>query len=189
MIIAFSGPSGIGKGFVKERLIKNFPFIEELAWFTTRPLRQTEHGSNRISVAQSEFDGLVESGVLILVQNIYGNSYGLKKDDLLPGHKIRLTEFHPDNLSEALKINPGIIAIGLVTPDLSLLQKRLSFVRKTESVAEIEKRIAVAKTEIQVIMSQRSLFASVIEVTKASEDSIFDQVLEVLTPHLEKKGR
>ena len=188
MIISLSGPSGIGKGFVKERLLQLYPYIKELAWFTTRLLRPNEQGGNRIHVSFPEFNQLVASDKLVLVQDLYGHRYGLKKEDLLPRQRVRLTELHPDNLLEAFKINPTILAIGFVTSNFLLLRKRLSVLRNTESAAEIEQRIAVAKIEIKTILRQKSLFASVIEVTKASETLVFDQVRAILTPHLIKKG-
>lgn len=188
MIIALSGPSGIGKGFIKEQLLQIYSFVEELAWFTTRPLRPNEEHSNRIPVSLYEFNQFAEAGKLVLVQDLYGHRYGLKKEDLLPNPRVRITELHPDNLREAFKINPTILAIGFVTFDLSLLRERLSVFRNTGSVAEIEQRIAVAKIETETILQQKSLFASVIEVTKASEASVFNQVLTILTPHLREKG-
>jgi len=190
MIISLSGPSGIGKGFIKERLLQIYPYIQELAWFTTRPLRPNEQGGNRIHIPLPEFNQLAESGELVLVQNLFGYRYGLRKEDLLPSQEsdIKLTELHPDNLLAALRINPAILAIGLVTFDLSLLYRRLSVFRNTENVAEIEQRITAAKIEIESILRQKSLFAAVIEVTKDSEAFVFDQVLAVLTPYLKKKG-
>jgi len=188
MIISFSGPSGIGKGFVKERLLQVYPNIEELAWFTTRPLRPNEQCGNRIHVSLSKFNKFVKSNKLILLQDLYGHRYGLKKDGLLPSPHVKLTEFHPDNLKEALKINPEIFAIGFVTFDLSLLYNRLAIFRHTESSMEIKKRIAVAKIEIKSILRQKSLFMSVIEVSKTSEAKVFDQTLTILTPHLSEKG-
>jgi len=189
MIISLSGPSGIGKGFIKEQLLQAFPFIKELAWFTTRPLRPNEKAGNRISVSISEFDKLVETGKLVLIQDLYGHRYGLKKESLLPSQQFSLTEFHPDNLSLAMEINPEIIAIGLVTSDLSFLRRRLSVIRNTEITAEIEQRVAVAKVEIETILRHKPLFATVIEVAEVSESSIFDQVLVTLTPHLTRKDK
>ncbi|MBI1839138.1 MAG: hypothetical protein HYR95_02505, partial [Candidatus Colwellbacteria bacterium] len=138
MIIALTGPSGIGKGFIKEQLLRTYPFIEELAWFTTRPLRPNESGGNRINVPDFQFNQLVESGNLVLVQNLYGYRYGLRKHDLAPSPSVKLTELHIDNLIEALRINTTILVIGLITSDLSLLRERLSINRNTESQAEIE---------------------------------------------------
>jgi len=188
MIISLTGPSGIGKGFIKERLLQLYPHIEELAWLTTRSLRPNEQGGNRIHVSFPEFNQLVKLDELVLVQDLFGHYYGLRKKDLLPSSNIKLTELHPDNLLEALKINPEILTIGFVTFDLSLLHNRLSVLRKTESRVEIEKRVATAASEIETILRQKSLFTSVIEVTKAEEGLVINQVLTVLTSHLTKKG-
>jgi len=189
MIIALSGPSGIGKGYVKERLLQLFPHILELTWFTTRPLRTNEQaGGNRTSVSVSEFGRMADVGELVLIQNLFGHRYGLRVDDLLPTSDIRLTELHPDNMSEALKINPEIVAIGFVTFELSLLHKRLAIARKTESFAEIEKRVATAEDEIRTILWQRSLFTSVVEIAEATEHLVLKEVLAILAPHLQKGG-
>lgn len=189
MIIALSGPSGIGKGYVKERLLRLYPCIQELAWFTTRPLRPNEQsGGNRIHIAVSEFNRMTNVGELVLVQNLFGHRYGLRTEDLLPTTDIKLTELHPNNMSEALNINPAIIAIGFVTFELSLLYKRLAVIRKTESLIEIEKRVAMAEIEIGAILQLRSLYTSVIEITEAKEHMVFDEVLAILTPHLQKEG-
>lgn len=45
MLIALSGPSGIGKGFIKEKLLREYPDIKEIQWITTRKLRSTESRS------------------------------------------------------------------------------------------------------------------------------------------------
>lgn len=189
MIIALSGPSGIGKGYVKERLLQLYPNIMELAWCTTRSLRTNEQvGGNRTRVSVSEFGRMADVGELMLIQNLFGHRYGLRTEDLLPTTGIKLTELHPDNMSEALKINPAIIAIGFVTFELSLLHKRLAVVRKTESPAEIARRVAAAEIEIKTILQRRSLYTSVIEITEAKERMVFDKVLATLTPHLQKGG-
>lgn len=189
MIISLSGPSGIGKGFIKVKLLQLYPQIQELAWFTTRLLRSNEQqGGNRIHVSFPEFNRMAELGELVLVQDLFGHRYGLRKEDLLPTSDIKLTEVHPDNMLEALRINPAIFAIGFVTFDPSLLHKRLSVLRKTESLVEIEKRVAIAVSEIETILQQKSLFASVIEVTEAGESLIVEKVCAVLKLQLERKG-
>ncbi|MBU1246806.1 hypothetical protein KJ973_02710 [Patescibacteria group bacterium] len=188
MIISFSGPSGIGKGFIKEQLLRLYPHIKELVWYTTRSLRPDEQDGNRVQVSLSEFNQLVELDMLALVQDLFGHRYGLKKEDLVMSSGIQLTELHPVNLVEALKINPMIFAIGLVTFDLSLLHKRLSIVRKTESEAEIEKRVTKAKSEIDTILQHRSLYASVIEITEVEEDQVFNNVHAILQLQIKPKG-
>jgi len=188
MIISFSGPSGIGKGFIKERLLCLYPHVKELSWITTRFLRSNENHGNRIHVSSAKFDQLVILDKIVLMQSLYGHRYGLMRDDLSQSGIIKLTELHPSNLREAFKINPEIIAIGFITPNLSFLYDRLSIIRKTESLSEIKKRIEAAKIEIKTILDERVLFTSIIEVTKVSENSIFEQVFTILNPYLKEKG-
>jgi len=90
MIISFSGPSGIGKGFVKEHLLRIYPHIGELVWFTTRFPRSNEKQGNRIHISSSEFNKLSEVGDLVLVQHLYGHRYGLKRESLLFSKDVRL---------------------------------------------------------------------------------------------------
>ena len=188
MIIALCGPSGIGKGFVKERLLEIYPFMEELSWLTTRPLRPDEQRGNRISVSPSEFERFAKNGDLVFLQNIYGYRYGLRRKDLIPDSRIKLTELHPNNVAEAIKIIPDIIIVGLVTFDVSLLHERLSAIRRTESPSEVEKRITTAEEDMQTILRQKQLFASVLEVSRDSESSITDRVAAILKPYLPQKG-
>ncbi len=189
MIISFSGPSGIGKGFIKERLLQLYPQIRELAWFTTRPLRSNEQrGGNRIYVSLPEFNWLTEQNELVLVQDLFGHRYGLRKEDLLQSSDIKLTEVNPDNVLEAFSINPEIFAIGFVTRDLALLHRRLSILRKTESLAEIGERVTRAISEMDTILRLRSLYASVIEVAEAGESTVVEEVCAVLNARLERKG-
>lgn len=180
MIIAFSGPSGIGKGFIKEGLLRLHPHMKELKWLTTRSLRMNENAGNRIHVPAEQFALLVQSDEVVLAQNHFGHQYGLKKGDLSPSQETKLTELHPSIATEALRINPEIILIGLVTFDLLLLRKRLTLIRKTESQAEIEKRLAQAEDEIKMILKQRELFASVIEVSESKEPFLIDEVRSIL---------
>ncbi len=188
MIISLSGPSGIGKGFIKKELLKLYPSMKEILWFTTRSYRPEEQNSNRISVLPSEFDRLVKSKKLTLVQNLYGHRYGLKKEELLPDDSIKITELHSSNLRKALKINPSILCIGLVTLDFSLLRKRLSIVRKTESLVEIEQRIKSAKTEIKTILKQKNLFIKIVKITENAEDLVLKEIIKILDLHLKNEG-
>lgn len=184
MIIALSGPSGAGKGYLKERLINRYPFIQELIWITTRPIRVNESCNNRVSVSISEFEKLAKENKIILIQDLYGHRYGIRRDDFLDDSGVKLTELHPSNIKDALKINPSIIVIGLIASDLLLLQKRLSMIRKTESDLEIKKRISMANLEIDIILQNKEVVESIFDVSQISEELIFDQVVGVLAPYL-----
>lgn len=179
MIISLTGPSGIGKGFLKEKLLEIYPSVEEIAWFTTRPERPNE--KNRNCVSKLDFETLVNSSELTLIQrDLYGYNYGVKMIDLLDSRNKKLIELHPNNLKRALEINPSIICIGLITNDFNLLRYRLLEMRKTENNEEIDGRIKAAKVEVEIILQNKELFKQIIEVNKITDKSVEKKFFEII---------
>lgn len=180
MHIALSGPSGIGKGYTQEHILKTYPSMQELQWSTTRPPRTTVPDTNRRYVSADAFTQLVASGDLVLVRKIFGHDYGLARDDLVPREGLYLTEVHPDNLWEAREVNPDLIAIGLMTSEPSLLRHRLAGVRRTERPDEIEARLAESTREMQVMHGQRAHYTALFDVTFASQVHVITDVLAII---------
>ena len=173
MIIALSGPSGIGKGYIKEALKKVCSDIQEIIWYTTRDLRPDElMNSNRKHISETEFEEMQANNELALTQGMFGHRYTIRKQDLLPRSGIILTEIHPYVIKEARDINPDIITFGLVTDDYELLRDRLANRRKTESSDEIEKRVLSAKTEIEAIRKNLEFYNEIISVARDNEHLI-----------------
>lgn len=169
MIFALSGPSGIGKGFAKEAILKKNPNVKEAIWYTTRDLRPGE--KNRESISEIEFTVMQNSEKLALVQELFEHRYGILKESLLSSDDL-LTEIHPFIVDEAKNINPNIILVGMVTDDTELLFERLSQKRKTETPKEIAKRVAAAEREIEAIRKNYKLFDAIIFVSKESESAV-----------------
>ena len=186
MIIVLSGPSGIGKGYIKESLKEKYPNIEELVWYTTRNLRPNElTNSNRKHLSEEEFKKMAEEGEMALVQGIFGHRYAVRKQDLLPREGVFLTEIHPFVIEEAKIINPNIIAIGLVTDDYALLRERMTNRRKTESLDEVERRIQAAKDEVNAIRDKAQFYDSFITIKRDNESQIATMAQELLSKYVE----
>ena len=185
MIIALSGPSGIGKGYIKEALMETYPEIQEIVWYTTRELRPSEiDKSNRAHVSEEEFDSMAKSGELALIQTHFGHRYAVKKDDLLDSTGVFLTELQPNNIEGAKAINPNIILIGLITDDIGLLRERLTNRRKTESEAEIATRIASAEKEIEVIRNSED-YDDYIVISRENEPLVREIALGIFANYYE----
>jgi|SRR3990167_6302840 len=178
MLIALSGPSGIGKGFIKQALLARYPEITELAWLTTRPLREGElAGGNRIHVSRTCFATLEAQGKCVLVQELYGNRYGLLSAQL-HGTQPRLTEMHPGNVQEIIRLHPNIYLIGLVTDDLSLLHDRL--VIRGDVDQKNEERLDAAKAEMSLIHGMRHLYNFIFIITRENESEMCGHVLNTI---------
>ena len=188
MIIVLSGPSGIGKGYIKESLKKKYPNIEELVWYTTRNLRQNELiNSNRKRISEEEFEKMVEEGEIALVQGMFGHRYAVKKQDLLPRKGIFLTEIHPFVITEAKNINPDIITIGLVTDDYDLLKERMINRRKTEPLDEVECRIQSAKDEVNTIRNKIQFYDDLITISRDNEDQIATIAQKLFAKYMKRR--
>lgn len=186
MIIVLSGPSGIGKGYIKESLRGKYPYIEELVWYTTRDLRPNElTNSNRKHLSEKEFEKMMEKGEMALVQGIFGHRYAVRRQDLLPCEGVFLTEIHPFAIEEAKIINPNIITIGLVTDDYDLLRERMVDRRKTESLDEVERRIQAAKDEVNAIRDKAQFYDSFITIKRDNESQIATIAQELFSKYIE----
>ena len=184
MIIALSGPSGIGKGFMKESVLAGYPDAKELVWYTTRAPRPNE--TNRKSISEEQFASLADAGKLALVQGIFGHRYGVAVDDLLEKSGIWLTEIHPFVVADAKQINSELRLIGLVTDDLDLLRERLTLRRKTEKPDEIGLRLKTAIDEMESIKKNAPMFERIVTISRDNESSIPIIAQEIVLNHLKE---
>jgi len=80
LLLILSGPSGVGKDTIIERMReRNLPFHYTVT-ATTRPQREGEvHGVHYYFVSEQEFNELFKQGELLENATVYGNSYGIPK--------------------------------------------------------------------------------------------------------------
>ena len=184
MLFALSGPSGIGKGYIKQRVASVYPGLRELVWFTTRPLRPGETANgNRRPVSRETFDALVASGECVLEQELYGNGYGLSREELLSCEGVWFTEFHPENLARARDLRDDIVAIGLVTDDLDLLAERIA--RRDGSDEDCAARLSQAAFEMELI--RRSPHYQLIATSsRDSEEATCEEVVNFIVNRIRR---
>lgn len=186
MLVSLTGPSGIGKGYLKDYLLRVFPDWREISWYTTRQIRSRENYRNdRRIVTEAQFRRLYEQGNIILVQELYGYLYGMNCSDLEGGDKeILLTELQISNLPTALALIEDLLTIALVPADPNFLRQRLTNYRGTESLEEVELRLETARSEIDLIWQSTSLFARVFTVSEANEGDLPDLVADFIRHRL-----
>lgn len=177
MLIALSGPSGSGKGYVKKAAFTSHPMLSELRWLTTRPLRDDEvRGGNRVSVSATRFEALVAREKCVLVQGLYGNRYAVLKHEFLDVSRPRITEIHPGNAEEAVSIRPDIFLIGLVTDDYSLLRERIA----KRGGDGLDARVAAAEAEVALLRDVQHLYHAVFSVSRETEATLCEDVCKMI---------
>jgi len=153
LVFVLSGPSGVGKSSLIERLkLDQFP-ITHCVTATTRPPRQgEEHGVHYYFLSEEEYDQLLESGQFLehaVVHKMY--RYGIPlhsiRDGLRRGQDVILAPDVQGASTVRWKL-PNAITIFLRPQSLDELAPRLA-ARGTETDEERRIRLTTAEREMQ----------------------------------------
>ncbi len=152
-LIIYAGPSGVGKGTVKEKFFDNKDLnLTFSISATSREKRAGEtHGIEYFFLSKKEFEEWIKEDKFIEWAEYIGNYYGTPKqyvEEQLNNGKNVLLEIEIQGVEQVLKKYPDAIKIFLLPPSIEVLRERLSK-RSTESEEVLEKRISRAKKEIE----------------------------------------
>lgn len=154
LLIIMSGPSGVGKGTIREELMKQTDLnLFYSVSMTTRSMRPGEQdGREYYFVSREEFDRNIESGNLLEWAEFVGNRYGTPKDKV---EKMRnegknvLLEIEVNGTAKVLeKVNgDDVLSIFILPPSLEVLENRIRG-RGTETEEVIKNRVNRARQEL-----------------------------------------
>lgn len=180
LLIALCGPSGSGKGYLKQYLKKGFG-AHEPPVFTTRRKREKEDSLDRIFLAPKEFERKLGRGELILVKKIYGNNYGFSADAFEKSSIV--TEIHASNLNDFKMRYPHSLTIALLPKKLSFLKTRLRK-RGSNTQEEICLRLEKAEQEIEEILTNKSCLDYIYWIDETTEKNICKDIKSFIeSPH------
>ncbi|WFW29914.1 MAG: guanylate kinase [Wolbachia endosymbiont of Menacanthus eurysternus] len=155
LLLIISSPSGTGKTTILKRLLEqstnNNHLIRSISMTTRKPRPNEINGKDYFFVNKKKFFELCNTGQMLEYTKIFKNFYGTPKkfikQNLNNGTNILLNidwrgAFH---LFKLMKKN--IVSIFILPPSMEELRLRLQK-RNTESINEIEYRLAEAQKEI-----------------------------------------
>ena len=155
LLIVFSGPSGVGKGTVRQEIFsKPDHKFEYSVSMTTRAQRPGEvDGKDYFFRSREEFEELIRNGQMLEYAEYVGNYYGTPltyvNETLDKGIDVFL-EIEVQGALQVKKKVPDTVFIFLTPPDLNELQERLVG-RGTDSEEVIAQRIERAREEIALM--------------------------------------
>ena len=154
LLIVISGPSGVGKDTVLQRMKERGLPFQFVVTATTRPKRPDEvHERDYIFVSKDEFARMIDHNELIEYAIVYGDYKGIPKQqvrDALASGKDVLLRLDVQGAETIRKLAPEALLIFLTTETEEELVQRLE-TRKTETPEELKLRIATARKELQRI--------------------------------------
>ena len=154
LLIILSGPSGVGKETVRNRLekIRKFELTYSISMTTRSPRNQEVDGVNYYFVSEAEFKKQIENDNFLEYAKFVGNYYGTPKDKVEAlrneGHNV-LLEIEINGARQVLsKVHDeAVISFFLMPPSLEVLEERIRK-RKTESNEVIQERLNKGKEEM-----------------------------------------
>jgi guanylate kinase len=154
LLIVISGPSGVGKDTVLQRMKERGLPFHFVVTATTRPKRPNEiDGRDYIFVSKEEFARMIEADELLEYAIVYGDYKGIPKEQIrnaLASGKDVIMRIDVQGAETIRKLAPDALLIFLTTESEEELVHRLE-TRKTETVEELKLRIATARKELQRI--------------------------------------
>jgi guanylate kinase len=149
-LVVITGPSGVGKGTLKRRLLAELNLQESIS-ATTRPPRDGEFdGVDYHFLSRSRFEELKAEEAFLESAEFAGNLYGTllsevtDRRDQAAGVVLEIETVGADLVRQRV---PDAILILIAPPDTDELRKRLEG-RGTDSQEHIEVRLAEAEREL-----------------------------------------
>ena len=180
LLIVLSGPSGVGKDAVLARMKELGYPLKYITTLTTRPRRLNERDNvDYHFISMKKFQEMVESNELLEWANVYGNWYGIPKEEVkqaLDKGQDVMVKVDIQGAATIKRILPQAISVFLMPPSMEELLRRLKQ-RHTESPSDLALRLKTAEEEIK----QLPLFDYIVVNTWDEIDLAVSEIKAIIT--------
>jgi len=154
LLLVLSGPSGVGKGTLCNRLRSVIPELVYSVSATTRPPRPGEvDGVNYFFKTHQQFRAMIEAGELLEWAEYVGNYYGTPRsfvEQTIAAGKDIILEIDVQGAMQVKRRFPEAILLFVLPPSLEELRQRIVN-RGTETESAIRSRMAAAAEELKLM--------------------------------------
>lgn len=150
-LLVITGPSGVGKGTLVERVIERVDHLKRSVSVTTRPIRPGEkEGESYFFRTKAQFETMVTKGEFMewaeFAGHLYGTPMAWVNKELDEGEDVIL-EIEVQGAKQVHGLYPPAVLIFISPPSFEELEERLRL-RGTESEEKIQQRLAKAREEL-----------------------------------------
>ena len=149
LLIVLSGPSGVGKGTIVNKLIAKGGYALSVSCTTRSPRSGEKDGREYFFISKDKFLKMIEGGGFLEYSNHFENFYGTPVEfveNKLKTHNV-LLEIDVDGGLQIKKSHPEALLIFIAPPSKKELKQRLVG-RGTEDPEKIEKRLSRTEYEL-----------------------------------------
>jgi guanylate kinase len=183
-LIVLSGPSGVGKTSICQKILKARHDVRYSVSATSRPMRQGEKNNREyLFLSESEFKAWIKKDLFIEYARVHGNFYGTPKiileNNLAKGFHV-LMDIDVQGARVLMDSYPKGLYFFIIPPDFTELKKRL-IKRNTEKNDDIKNRLAKASEELKYkedykyIIENRDLDQTVTEILSIINSELSEQ--------------
>ena len=157
LIVAVSGPSGVGKGTVLARVEELLEQADpgsvghSISVTTRAPRGREQDGVEYYFRTKDQFEQMIKDGEIVeydtYVDNYYGTPAGPLKEMVSKGQDVLFDITIEGSLALNRKFDVDTVTIFILPPSMEELENRLRG-RGTETEEKIQKRLVQAKAEI-----------------------------------------
>ena len=179
LLIVISGPSGVGKDTVIQRMKERKLPFHFVVTATTRPPRSNEvNGVDYFFVSHDEFAEMINQGELLEYAIVYNDYKGIPKQQVrqaLESGQDVVMRIDVQGASTIRELCLDALMIFLTTQDEQEMVRRL-IARKTETPEGLNLRIATARQELKRIVE----FDYVVVNREDQLDDAVDTILAII---------
>ena len=188
LLVVVSGPSGVGKDTLLQRLKErgfDFAFVVTM---TTRPKREHEvDGKDYFFVSHEHFNSLIESDGFLEYSKVYGDYKGIPKEQVQrawDSGKDVVMRIDVQGAAKVRSLVPQAVTIFLIPESEGELVRRLTE-RRTETPEGLNRRIATARDEMKRLCE----FNYVVVNPSNHIDQAVDQIISIINAEHCRVGR
>ncbi len=186
LLIIVSGPSGAGKGTVLKEVFDEIESLRYSVSVTTRKPREGEkEGESYFFKSLEEFEDMIERDEFLEYQPVFGNYYGTPKEYVerlrTAGYDVVLEIDVKGAMSGKERVSDAVL-IFLTPESKEILRSRL-INRKTESAAELEKRVGESIRELETVEKYEYV------VVNDTIERCADDIIAIINAEKRKVGR
>lgn len=179
LLVIISGPSGVGKDAIISKLRDLHSSLHYTVTVTTRPKREGEiDGVHYHFISESHFKKMLENDELLEWALVYGNYYGMPKEQIKQALQKGLDviiKADVQGASTIRKLVPEAVLIMVVPPSMEKLEERLRN-RNTDTDHDINLRVETAYKEISFL----PLFDYVVVNHQGHLDKVVSQIESII---------